>query len=48
MRRHIRSKKESLGTVRAIIMAIVGVVILIAFVVSRLHLRDWFRAFGSR
>ena len=44
----MRSKQESLGTVRGIIMAVVGIVILIAFVVSRLHLRDWFRAFGSR
>ena len=29
------------GMVRGIIMAVVGVVLLIAFVLSRLHLRGW-------
>ena len=37
----MRLKQESLDTVRGIITAIVGIVILIAFVVSRLHLRGW-------
>jgi len=34
----MRSNHESLGTARGIIMAIVGVLILVAFLVSRLHL----------
>ncbi len=36
----MRRTHESLGTVRGIVMAVVGVLILIAFIVSRLHLRD--------
>ena len=37
----MRLHHESLGTARGIIMAIVGVLVLLAFVVSRLHLRGW-------
>jgi hypothetical protein len=37
----MRSRQESLGTMRGVIMAVVGVVLLIAFVLSRLHLRGW-------
>jgi len=37
----MRLNHESLGTARGIIMAIVGVLVLLAFVVSRLHLRGW-------
>jgi len=37
----MRLNHESLGAARGIIMAIVGVLVLLAFVVSRLHLRGW-------
>ncbi len=37
----MRLHHESLGTARGIIMTIVGVLVLLAFVVSRLHLRGW-------
>jgi len=37
----MRLNHESLGTARGIIMAIVGVLVFLAFVVSRLHLRGW-------
>ena len=35
----MRRNHESLGTIRAIVIAIVGVLILLAFLASRLHLR---------
>jgi hypothetical protein len=35
----MRRTHESLGKARGIVMTIVGVLILIAFIVSRLHLR---------
>ena len=34
----MRRTHESLGRIRGIVMAVVGVLILIAFIVSRLHL----------
>jgi uncharacterized membrane protein HdeD (DUF308 family) len=34
----MRLNHESLGTARGIVMAIVGVLILLAFIASRLHL----------
>ena len=34
----MRLHHESLGTARGIVMAIVGVLILLAFIASRLHL----------
>jgi hypothetical protein len=37
----MRLNHESLGTARGIVMATVGVVILLAFIASRLHLA-WF------
>ncbi len=37
----MRLNHESLGTARGIVMAIVGVLILLAFIASRLHLRGW-------
>ncbi len=35
----MRRNQESLGTARGIIMAVVVVLILLAFIASRLHLR---------
>jgi hypothetical protein len=35
----MRWNQESLGTIRGIVMAVVGMLILLAFIVSRLHLR---------
>ena len=37
----MRYRRESLGKARGIIMTIVGVLILLAFIASRLHLRGW-------
>lgn len=37
----MRSTHESLGKARGIVMTIVGVLILLAFLASRLHLRGW-------
>ena len=37
----LRLNHESLGTARGIVMAVVGVLLLIAFVIGRLHLRSW-------
>jgi len=37
----MRLNHESLGTARGIVMAVVGVIILFAFIASRLHLRGW-------
>jgi hypothetical protein len=37
----MRLNHESLGTARSIIMTVVGVIILFAFIASRLHLRGW-------
>jgi hypothetical protein len=34
----MRLNQESLGTARGILMAVVGVLILLAFIASRLHL----------
>jgi hypothetical protein len=34
----MRLNHESLGTARSIVMAVVGVLILLAFIASRLHL----------
>ena len=34
----MRYTHESLGTARGIVMAVVGVIILLAFIASRLHL----------
>jgi hypothetical protein len=34
----MRYRQESLGKARGIVMAVVGVLILVAFLVSRLHL----------
>ena len=39
----MRLNHESLGTARGIIMAIAGVLVLLAFIASRLHLRGWFQ-----
>jgi hypothetical protein len=30
-----------MGSIRGIVMAVVGVLLLIAFVIGRLHLRSW-------
>ena len=37
----MRLNHDSLGRARGIIMAVVGVIILLAFIASRLHLRGW-------
>jgi hypothetical protein len=33
--------QESMGSIRGIVMAVVGVLLLIAFVIGPLHLRSW-------
>jgi hypothetical protein len=37
----MRLNHESLGKARGVVMTIVGVLILLAFLASRLHLRGW-------
>jgi len=37
----MRLNHDSLGRARGIIMTVVGVIILLAFIASRLHLRGW-------
>jgi hypothetical protein len=37
----MRLSHDSLGRARGIVMTIVGVIILLAFIAFRLHLRGW-------